>query len=233
MTKRENENRAETAAENIPGTIPSRSKRGRKRQAFPPPVTEGQRLLQNICTASNLTYEYIQQRVGAQTPGAVMMWLVGKRRPDDVMRGALLGAFGVPRVSWDQRCSNGNALAPVPPQSASSPPPPAAPPAPARSTTTLEGCLDVLDDIRSARADIVQLLPSERIKLADAETRILALRARLEREAERTEDRIVREHPEWQRLKRAILRALVAHPQAFKDVCEAIGEPAESNGHSG
>lgn len=230
-------------------------RRGRKRAAFPEPVTEGQRLLQAVCHTTDLTYEQIQQKVGAQTPGAVMLWLQGKRRPDNETRARLAAEFEIAPRSWDQRPSvqagryephiNGQPATREQVETldravhaASSPPPaapPPPPPPPARSTSTLESCLNVLDDIRGARAD-VQLLPSERIKLADAEARILTLRARLERAAELTEDRVVREHPEWQRLKRLILKALMPHPAALKDVTGAIGEsldaPQGSNGHS-
>lgn len=214
----------------------TKQRAGRKPRPLPEPITEGQRLLQVASVAQRLTLEQIAAQVGT-SPAPVMLWLRGETRPNVEMRARLAGAFGISPHAWDQRCqkpANGEGETSQAAYTTAPPPagPPPAPPLPARSTSTLESCLNVLDDIRGARSD-VQLLPSERIKLADAEARILALRARLERDVERTEDRMVREHPEWQRLKRAILKALLPHPAALKDVTAAIGEDAaESNGHS-
>jgi hypothetical protein len=85
--------------------------------------------------------------------------------------------------------------------------------------TTLEGCNALLAKVRKAR-DAVGVLPQELIKLADSETRILTLRARLEQQAEMLEDRVVREHPQWQLVRRAIAGAIC--PKCTKAVIEAL-----------
>lgn len=50
----------------------------------------------------------------------------------------------------------------------------------------------------------------------------LALIAKLEATEELKEDRYVRSHPEWKRLRDCILRALEKHPEASRDVMEAV-----------
>ena len=61
-----------------------------------------------------------------------------------------------------------------------------------------------------------------RSKVRSDETRTLALIAKLEVVEELKEPRYVHEHPEWMRLKGCILKALEAHPDAAKDVLEAM-----------
>lgn len=166
----------------------------------------------------------IGEEIGGRSPAAIMQWLHGETRPNSEMRAHLWSAYRIPPTTWDVRVFAPDAPdASAPPSAPLAPSAPPAPAPPATRPTTLEACLAVLDDIRAARGT-PNLLASERIKLADSETRILALRAKLEREAERTEDRIVREHPEWLRLKRLIVRTLSAHPAALKDLAAALGD---------
>jgi hypothetical protein len=66
------------------------------------------------------------------------------------------------------------------------------------------------------------LADATRLKLLDTSAKLLVLRSRLERERELQEDRIVREHPEWKRLKTLILKALAPYPEAAAAVAEAI-----------
>ena len=227
------------------------AKRGRQARPMPPPVTDGQRLLQGISVGRGITLQVITDEIGSKSTAAVMGWLRGTGRPNAEMRARLAAAYSIPPGAWDVR--PGDALPaprpPTPPPTPPAPPPPpahGAPPVPAAYAptplpspppappppptargprpTTLDACLAVLDDIRNARA-VPGLLASERIKLADSETRLLSLRARLERDAERTEDRVVREHPEWLRLKRVIINTLRAHPAALKDLAAALDDP--------
>jgi hypothetical protein len=127
---------------------------------------------------------------------------------------------------------------PPPPASEPPPPPPAAPPPPPapnivtaemrarqlaelRSGNALDECLELLATIRAER-QVDGLLPGERVKLADAETKVMGLRAKLEQSGETSEARYVAQHPAWRRLKRAILEALKPHPVAARDVLAAI-----------
>lgn len=67
-------------------------------------------------------------------------------------------------------------------------------------------------------------MPAERARNRDTEIKLLTLLAKLERDAELLEDRIVREHPAWKRMKNAMMRALEKHPDALRDVVEALKE---------
>lgn len=138
-------------------------------------------------------------------------WRNGIKVPDTESRAQLFGAYGIPAMSWSQPPGGNASSARTPPPDISNAGPP---------PTTLDSCLQLLAKIR-AESD-KDLLPSERVKLADTEARILALRHKLEVQAELTEDRIIREHPQWQRVKRAILTALAPFPQASKAVCDAL-----------
>ncbi len=61
-----------------------------------------------------------------------------------------------------------------------------------------------------------------RSKARADETRTLALIAKLEAVEELKEDRYVRDHPEWKRLRDCILGALEGHPEAARDVIGAM-----------
>lgn len=183
----------------------------------------------------------------------IMQWVHGISRPGTEARARMAGAYNIPVRAWDVAAGTAPpatvksdvtasglkdregdfsrpthttpppAPPPPPPSPVQSAPPPA-PTAPGPRPTSLDQCLEVLDALREARS-VPGLIAAERIKLADSEGRMLALRTRLERDAERTEDRLVREHPEWQRLKRLIVRVLSAHPAALKDLAAALGDP--------
>ena len=67
-----------------------------------------------------------------------------------------------------------------------------------------------------------KLTAREQIQLTDAMGRVAAKKARLEREQESQEDRVVRNHPKWKALKAAIIKALLPHPAAARDVQTAL-----------
>lgn len=209
--------------------------RGRPRAPFPPPLTEGQRMLQTAMTERGLTFEMVAHDAGVQSAGVIQGWTNGVTRPAVPARARLWAAYEIPSHAWNQRHYPAGPQAAPPASSdaakgepsASTPPPGdafTAPlvAAPGPRPSTLEQCYAVLDSLRAA-ALTPNLIASERIKLADSEGRMLALRAKLERDAERGEDRIVREHPEWARLCRLIVRTLSAHPAALKDLTAALG----------
>ncbi len=176
--------------------------------------TEGQRLLRLVPGSLS----EIAAAVRCQSKQSVLDWRNGRQVPGSRMRAALFGAYGIPAPAWDRmpQASNGkngsSSSTALAPSKASGPAP-----------STLQDCLTLLEVIRTARNQ-ADLLPAERVKLADTEAKILALRHRLEKEAELLEDRIVREHPTWQRIKRVLGKVLAAHPAAAKAVGEALLE---------
>lgn len=170
--------------------------------------TEGQRML----LAVTGTLAAIANEIGAKTP-TVHAWKVGAKLPNIQARARMQEAFGIPARAWSIR--PGGALVTDP----EAPPPETL--INGASPSTLEDCLALLSVIRRDRTQ-QGLMPSERVKLADSEARILALRARLEEAEKFAEAKYVTEHPAWLRLKRTILRALEQHPAAARAVADAI-----------
>jgi hypothetical protein len=170
--------------------------------------SEGQRLLRLVPGSLS----EIAAAVRCQSKQSVLDWRNGRQVPGSRMRGALWAAYGIPAPSWDRMHGSSSPTVPSPPIRASGVAP-----------STLQDCLALLEVIRTARNQ-ADLLPAERVKLADTEARILALRHRLEKEASMLEDAIVREHPAWQRLRRVLGKVLAAHPAAAKAVGDALLE---------
>jgi hypothetical protein len=73
-----------------------------------------------------------------------------------------------------------------------------------------------------AQLDQPDLLPGDRVRITDSYTRTLALQARLQRDVDLLEDRIVREHPMWVRIKVTIGRVLARYPQIADEVCAEL-----------
>jgi transcriptional regulator with XRE-family HTH domain len=138
---------------------------------------------------------------------AVQQWRSGAETPGPAMRGKLFDAFGIPAAAWGLQPSN----APVAPAEP--------PPLPVVTPTTLSDCLALHATIRQAR-NAADLTTAERVRLSDTEARVLALRHRFEREHERehelSEDRIVRQHPKWQALKRSLTKVVAGCPRCSK-----------------
>lgn len=195
--------------------------------------TEGQRLFMQLPGS----LEQLRRRTRAKSRQTVLYWRTGERKPPPAVRRELERAFGIPAATWSLKPTSTDPAAPAPPVPAndnavpvvpvvpaSDPPVFANVPAPARgNSSSLEECLQLLANIRAARS-VPGLLPSEQVKLADAEARILGLRAKLELSAETSEARYVAAHPAWIKLKRAILKALEKHPIALAAVEAAIEE---------
>lgn len=190
------------------------------KQKLPAPLTEGQRLLQQATQHETLTA--IIDKLGTRARGTVNEWLHGKKRPTREMRARIQFAYGIPVNTWNLAANTSN-----------EPPPKRPPRDPTSTPSTLDDCLDMLDAIREQR-NRADLINSERVKLADTEAKILALRARLELQAELQEDRIVRTHPEWLRLKRVMVKALEPFPEALRALVTALQEERtqQTNGHN-
>lgn len=173
--------------------------------------SEGQR---QLC-ALPATLREIASRLGdAVSVQAVSCWRRGDKAPAAAYREALAREYGIPPEAWGHM--------PQPPEDTPAPPKPTQR---AKLTATapnsLEDCHQLLDLIRGDR-DRGDLLVTERLKLVDAEAKLLALLSRLEAQHELREDRYVRQHPAWQRARRTIVEALAPHPAAAKAVIDAL-----------
>lgn len=147
------------------------------------------------------------------------------RSPTGVWRAALLASYGIPIESWDALASmatvetfSREALV-VPSQAPTSPSP---------STVPTGSLAEVNAHLSRLRSDLetLKLTSAERSRLSDVYTRALAVKARLEREAEMLEDRIVRDHPAWRRLKAAMFEALHPYPDALRALLKSVGADA-------
>lgn len=175
------------------------------------PQTEGQRLL--LLVQGSL--KTIADAVGARSKQTVLDWRNGRKVPDEGFRRKLEKAYGIPVRSWllpPEGTDGGDApviQAKAPPAASSKP------------DTTLGETLALIEATKAQLA-ARGLQPQERAKLNDTLAKLLALRARLERDVEALEDRIVREHPQWARIRATITSALKPYPEAAKAVAEAL-----------
>lgn len=154
----------------------------------------------------------IARAVGAKSMQSPLDWRNGVKVPTSAMRAQLYAVYKIAPESWGQ----------MPHTTGHAEPPVAIVAANGSTPSNLEDCMSMLIAIRRQR-DRPGLLAAESTKLVDTEVKVMALRARLEREKELLEDRIVREHPEWLRLRRVLVRILSAHPAAAKAVLEELG----------
>jgi transcriptional regulator with XRE-family HTH domain len=185
-----------------------------RRPPPPPPTTEGQRLLRRV----RGSLAQLAKQVGAKSPQSVNDWKRGDKTPNVDARKRIEAAWGIPATAWSTQVSTPAAVAAV-----SEAPPPAPPANDNKSITPLQNCMQLLDAYREARAQ-PNLVPAERVRLADAEGRMLALRMKLEREAELSEDRFVRKHPGWKRTRGLIVKALAKHPAALAELKAVLGD---------
>lgn len=182
--------------------------------------TEGQRLLLEL----RVKRAEVADACGVSGP-LVSQWRSGKKRPSAAGRRVLEETFGIPAGAWD--LAPGSQVTPsVPPAGNPVPAPaPAAVPSPslgAGRLTTIEGVnreIDLLEEMREEN-----LMPSERIKLSDTAGKFYAIRARIEKDAELYEDRVVKAAPFWRRARSAILEAVRPFPDAARAMAEALEE---------
>lgn len=162
-----------------------------------------------MCVQASLAAIGAAVGVSKQVVGA---WRQGKKVPGAAARAQLEARYGIPAAAWTQRPNGARP---------SSAPPPSPPPADAPSSTM--GRLDQLLGLVRA-GGTADLLPAERVKLAEAEAKLLSLRHRMEKESEILDERIVKEHPMWQKIKAAIGDTLVAWPDAARAVAAKLKE---------
>jgi len=173
--------------------------------------SEGQRLL----LAVKATLTEIQNACGASRQ-TVIDWRFGRATPNPAGRAALWNAYEIPAPSWG-RLPAGL----VPPDAA-----PLAAAAPtnghaAAAPSSLDETAQLLGQIRR-QLEATDILPSDRVRITDSYTRTLALQHRLQREADLTEDRIIREHPTWVRIRAELARVLARYPAIADEVCTAL-----------
>jgi transcriptional regulator with XRE-family HTH domain len=167
--------------------------------------SEGQRMFLHVTGSPGAIARALHMR----SLYSIAEWRHGRRIPGIEARARIENVFGIPQNAWLVR--PGVSLAVAAPSRPSDGPPP----------TTLDDCLALLAAIRVDR-DKRELMSPDRIRLAEAEAKVLALRMRLEAAGELAEDRYVRDHPAWQRLERCILSALEPYPDASRAVVTAI-----------
>lgn len=206
-----------------------------RRKVAPILQSEGQRLL--------LAVEASTSAIGRAldvSAGLVSDWRNGRRFPGPEMKAGLKNLYGIEPVAWSVRPGVETAKVVEAIAEAEAAAEPFEPIAPITEPTletaivrggapsSLQSCLELLAVLRRDRAQ-PNLTPANRVKLADAEARILALRARLEAAQELAEDRYVRQHPGWLKCKRAILSALEPYPEAAAAVLTALRGVGDSN----
>jgi len=144
-------------------------------------------------------------------------WRRGRRLPADGMRHRLELAFGIPPRAWD--VAPGEPLPVVAPPELPAALEPAGPPC--VDDDPLMIARQQLQEVRVALQD-ENLTSTAAAKLRDTAAKLLALVSRLELARELQEDRVVRHHPKWKRVKAAIVKALEPYPEAAAAVAEAL-----------
>lgn len=165
--------------------------------------SEGQRMLLHV-SGSLLA---IAKAIGVKSPQTVLKWRNGVATPHPEVRAQMQIVLGIPIQAWTHRPAEQQRDEPQLDEQ------------PVQSS--LDECMDLLSVIRRDRNQ-PNLLPGERSKLVDAEARILKLRSDLELRAELSEDRYVREHPAWLRIRNEVARALAPFPDAARAVADAL-----------
>lgn len=190
--------------------------RGKKKRVITA-ATEGQRLLRE----ESATTRTIAKRAGVSA-GLAAQWRTGEKLPAEAKRKKLESLFGIPAKSWDRRPTTSSSTTPAPDASA------------AADASAIEAAmragtdLDTLELTNLALASIRATLARGNLSEAasartqDSLTKLLSLRARLERDQELLDDRIVRDHPQWARIKEAIRNAVEPFPDAARAIHEAL-----------
>ena len=194
------------------GRRPASSKEG--------PRTEGERRLRAVDESTS----QVAARLG-KSKQTVSCWRRGTKLPSPASRALLEEAYGIERTAWDRtpakvKAKTAKAKAPKEPPAKAAPPPPPRP----ESPTLLQEVEWELAVLRQLSED-KDLSASVRARLSDSRTKLISLRARLEREQELVEDRLVREHPMWLRI-REVLEDFVKRlkPEDAREMRAAIAE---------
>ncbi len=187
----------------------------------------------------------LSRDTGASYPAA-QGWYKRNTPPSPDYRTVMANVYGIPTTAWDDVApssaslppSSPSAEEPAPkavrkqkarktPKKARKPHKPSGPRRPSASSpkleglTTIQGCRQLLSDIRFD-LDQPNLTSPTISKLRRDRVAVLNLLSRLEKEGELLEDRVVDGHPRWIELKRKVLSALEPYPEAAQAVVEAL-----------
>lgn len=165
--------------------------------------SEGQRMLLHVSGS----LKAIGNAIDVKSPQTVLRWRNGDKMPNTEARARMQVVFGIPIQAWSKRPA-GSELD-------------AADDYEERLPQTSEHLEELLHTIRRDRSQ-PNLLMSEKTKLINSEAGMLKLRADLQARAELSEDRYVREHPAWLRVRNEIARVLAAFPEAARAVADAL-----------
>ncbi len=226
------------AGRNAKGLTPAKR---RRREVEPEPDerrdivlrSEGQRLLLEV----EGTIKEIGTSCGVSHQ-TVIDWRFGRRVPGPPARAALWNAYEIPAAAWG-RLPAGMQRAPAPVIEVTGDGAGFGQPvigtngnghgnghaSPAAELASAPSSLNETAQLLAAiRAQLAErdLLPADRTRITDTYTKTLALQHRLQRDVDLTEDRIIREHPTWQRIRAELARVLARHPQAASEVCDAL-----------
>ena len=179
---------------------------------------EGQRRL----TMVDASHGAVAMKVGVSKQ-VVSMWRKGAKMPSLPARAKLATAYGIPVEAWERE--PGAYVASTPPAAvvtAASPVTNTSPaPTSAETRSTLHDVLALIAGLKTELSTPGLSATVRRGINADL-ARLLSLRARLEKEEELLEERIVLEHPFYRRLRSAIVGALAPHPEAARAVARAL-----------
>jgi hypothetical protein len=139
-------------------------------------------------------------------------WRRGARLPGVEARHRLKLLFGIPQRAWDVKPVSDVLSEAKPPLVASKP---------CEDDDTLAIAKQQLLEVRQ-ELEATDLTDAARAKLRDTAAKLLALRSRLENAREMQEDRVIREHSGWQKVKADIITALTPFPEAAKAVAKAL-----------
>jgi len=173
-------------------------------------VTEGRRLLREL-EGSNAG---IAEKLGC-SKALVGHWRLGTRLPSDAHKEKMELLFGIPRRSWDVK-PNAKLHTSTPSTVVLT------------RATSEEGGDDTMRITTGQINTILMTLKGDELtdsaaaKMRDTLQKLLALRARMERDRDLLEDKVVREHPEWVRIKAVIVAALKPYPEAAKAIAEVL-----------
>lgn len=162
--------------------------------------SEAQRQLINLPASVRM----IAKAIGA-SHSAVGKWRLGHTKPEAPLRRKLQEKYGIPVAAW--RALDGSDDDPEDDD---------------RPETDTAALLDRLIRTYTRELKRQDLTPREIGQFTDGLQRAVAQKVKIERDRELLEERIIRSHPRWRRLKRAIIDALLLHPEAARAVEAAI-----------
>jgi len=169
--------------------------------------TEGQRRFLEVAG----TEDELAAQIGCSR-AIIGQWRRGGRLPGVATRYKLELLFSIPPRAWDVEPGSDvlpEAKSPVVASKLS------------EDDDTLAIAKQQLLEVRQ-ELEASDLTDAARAKLRDTAAKLLALRSRLENALEMQEDRVIREHAGWQKVKADIIRALKPYPEAAKAVAKAL-----------